>query len=519
MSIPSDIDQLSEQQLRELTAQLLLTVQEQSKELVSKQKELTHKDVIIQKLTFEMATLKRHRFGRHTESFNPAQGSLLDELVDADIAAIEVELAEITPRAAQQTPTSRLQPKRKPLPAELPRTLTHHEPDNTRCTCGCQMERVGEDVSEKLDYVPGVFSVERHVRGKWACRSCETLTQAPVPAHVIDKGIPTTGLLAQVLVAKFADHLPLYRQEQIFARAGVEISRSTQAEWVGACGVALQPLVDALKAHVLTERILHADETPVEVLMPGKKKTHKAYVWGFCTTGFSELKAVIYTFAPSRAGEHARAFFGDWKGLLVCDDYSGYKQSFAQGMTEIGCMAHARRKFFDLHAANKSTLAEQGLQYIQLLYEVERDSKDLTASERYRMRQEYAKPVADALHQWMILHRQKVPENSAIAKALDYSLKRWTALMRYLDDGEIPIDNNQVENRIRPWALGRKNWLFAGSLRSGQRAAAVMSLIQSAKLNGHDPYVYLKDVLSRLPTQKHSAIDELLPHRWQPQSV
>lgn len=519
MSIPSDIDQLSEQQLRELTAQLLLTVQEQSKELVSKQKELTHKDVIIQKLTFEMATLKRHRFGRHSESFNPAQGSLLDELVDADIAAIEVELAEITPRAAQQTPTPRLQPKRKPLPAELPRTLTFHEPDNTRCTCGCQMERVGEDVSEKLDYVPGVFSVERHIRGKWACRQCETLTQAPVPAHVIDKGIPTTGLLAQVLVAKFADHLPLYRQEQIFARAGVEISRSTQAQWVGACGVALQPLVDALKAHVLAERILHADETPVEVLMPGKKKTHKAYVWGFCTTGFSELKAVIYTFAPSRAGEHARAFFGDWKGLLVCDDYSGYKQSFAQGMTEIGCMAHARRKFFDLHAANKSTLAEQALKYIQLLYEVERDSKDLPASERYRMRQERAKPVADALHQWMILNRQKVPENSAISKALDYSLKRWTALMRYLDDGEIPIDNNQVENRIRPWALGRKNWLFAGSLRSGQRAAAVMSLIQSAKLNGHDPYVYLKDVLSRLPTQKHGAIDELLPHRWKPQST
>lgn len=186
-------------------------------------------------------------------------------------------------------------------------------------------------------------------------------------------------------------------------------------------------------------------------------------------------------------------------------------------MTEIGCMAHARRKFFDLHAANKSTLAEQALKYILLLYDVERESKGLPASERHQMRQEQAKPVADALHQWMLLNRQKVPENSGISKALDYSLKRWTALMRYLDDGEIPIDNNQVENRIRPWALGRKNWLFAGSLRSGQRAAAVMSLIQSAKLNGHDPHAYLKDVLSRLPTQKHSAIDELLPHRWQPQ--
>jgi len=186
-------------------------------------------------------------------------------------------------------------------------------------------------------------------------------------------------------------------------------------------------------------------------------------------------------------------------------------------MTEIGCMAHARRKFFDLHAANSSQLAEQALDYIKSLYDIEREAKDLSPPERQALRQSRAKPIADNLHQWMILNRQKVPENSAISKALDYSLKRWVALTRYLDDGEIPIDNNQVENRIRPWALGRKNWLFAGSLRSGQRAAAVMSLIQTAKLNGHEPYAYLKDVLTRLPTQKHSAIQELLPHNWQPE--
>ncbi|AQU98816.1 hypothetical protein KPGSU103_P20580 (plasmid) [Klebsiella pneumoniae] len=361
-----------------------------------------------------------------------------------------------------------------------------------------------------------VPTVERHIRGKWACDSCETLIQAPVPPQVIDKGIPTAGLLAQVLVAKYADHLPLYRQERMFGRAGLEIPRSTLAEWVGACGVQLQPLVDALRNTLLEHSVLHADETPVSMLAPGKKKTHKAYVWAYCTTPFADLKAAIYDFAPSRAGEHARTFLGDWRGKLVCDDYAGYKAGFGNGITEIGCMAHARRKFYDLHEANKSELAAKALEYIGGLYEIERETKDLPPDMRREIRQTKAKPLADALHQWMLAHRQKVPDGSGTAKALDYSLKRWEALTRYLDDGAVPIDNNWVENQIRPWALGRSNWLFAGSLRSGQRAAAVMTLIQSAKLNRHDPYAYLKDVLTRLPTQKNNAIDELLPHNWKP---
>jgi hypothetical protein len=319
-----------------------------------------------------------------------------------------------------------------------------------------------------------------------------------------------------VLVAKYSDHLPLYRQERIFARAGFAIPRSTLAEWVGACGLHLQPLVDALRSTLLEHNVLHADETPVSMLAPGKKKTHKAYVWAYCTTPFSDLKAVVYNFAPTRAGEHARNFLGDWQGKLVCDDYSGYKAGFGNGITEIGCMAHARRKFYDLHEANQSTLAAQALEYIGQLYRVERETQDLPPDKRHAIRHEKARPIADVLHQWMLIHRQKVPDGSGTARALDYSLKRWTALTRYLDDGAVPIDNNWVENQIRPWALGRSNWLFAGSLRSGQRAAAVMTLIQSAKLNGHDPYAYLKDVLTRLPMQKNNAIDELLPHNWTP---
>lgn len=260
--------------------------------------------------------------------------------------------------------------------------------------------------------------------------------------------------------------------------------------------------------------MIHADETPVQMLAPGEKKIHRAYVWADCTTPFSALQAVVYDFSPSRAGEHARNFLGPWNGKLVCDDFAGYKASFQQGITEIGCQAHARRKFFDLHATNKSQLAEQALHSIGGLYEIERQAREMTDENRWRIRQEKAAPIIDALHTWMLAQRDLVPEGSAIAKALDYSLKRWTALTRYLEDGAVPIDNNAVENQIRPWAPGRSNWLFAGSLRSGKRAAAIMSWIQSARMNGHDPYAYLKDVLTRLPTQRASEIDQLLPEHW-----
>ncbi|WP_176026081.1 IS66 family transposase, partial [Robbsia andropogonis] len=396
------------------------------------------------------------------------------------------------------------------------RVVLHHEPESTLCQCGCQLKRIGEDVSEKLDYTPGVFTVERHIRGKWACAKCETLIQAPVDAHVIDKGIPTAGLLAHVLVAKYSDHLPLYRQERIFERAGFAIPRSTMGAWIGACGVQLQPLVDALRAQIVQHRVLQADETPVSMLVPGKQKTHRSYLWTYCPGAFESMKGVVYDFAESRAGEHARAFLGNWQGKLVCDDFSGYKASFAQGVTEIGCMAHARRKFYELHASNKSQIAEEALTHIGQLYDIEREVQNLEPDERHERRQKRSRPIADALHTWMLLHRQQVSEGSAIAKALDYSLRRWEALTRFLDDSQLPIDNNWAENQIRPIALGRKNWLFAGSLRAGKRAAAIMSLVQSAKLNGHDPYAYLKDVLNRLPTHPARQIDGLLPHNWQP---
>jgi transposase len=496
------LNELSAQQLREIATRLFT--------------ELRHSKALNEKLTYENALLKRMKFAAQSERYSAEQRTLLEDEIDADLAAVADEIEQLGTPAAP--PQDRRQAKRQPLPANLPRCEIRHEPESTTCTtpgCGCQLKRIGEDVAEKLDYVPGVFSVERHIRGKWACTQCQTITQAPVAAHVIDKGIPTTGLLAQVLVGKYADHLPLYRQEAIFERAGLAIPRSTLAQWVGSCGVQLQPLVDALKDEVLQHSVLHADETPVQMLKPGNGKTHRAYLWAYAPGAFEDLKAVVYDFCESRAGEHARTFLGEWTGSLVCDDYAGYKAGFGQGITEAGCLAHARRKFFELHAANKSAVAELALRQINTIYDIEREVRELAPDERQRIRQSRSRPVVDALHQWLLLSRKKVTHGTATAKAMDYSLKRWVALTRFVDDGRLPVDNNWIENQIRPIAIGRNNWLFAGSLRAGKRAAAVMSLIQSARLNGHDPYAYLKDVLTRLPTQRASQVGELLPHRWQ----
>ncbi|MGH7633195.1 MAG: IS66 family transposase, partial [Gemmatimonadaceae bacterium] len=420
------------------------------------QAQLLHATALNEKLTHEMAVLKRLKFAAKSEVFNAVQRSLLEETIDADLADLAAQLERVRPSAP--APTPKQAPKREPLPAELPRREIRHEPESTTCRCGCELKRIGEDIAEKLDYTPGVFSVERHVRGKWVCAKCETLVQAPVPAHVIDKGIPTAGLLAQVLVAKFQDHLPLYRQEQIFERAGLPIPRSTLAQWVGECGAELQPLVEALGAELRTHGVLHADETPVAMLKPGHGRTHRAYLWSYCTTRFNPLQAVVFDFTESRAGQHVREFLGlsgradraPWKGRLITDDFSGYKACFELGVTEVGCMAHARRKFHELWVNHGSTIGEQALTFYATLYDIEREILDLEADARRELRQRRARPIADALQQWLLAQRQKVPDGSATAKAIGYTLNRWVALTRYLDDGDLPIDNNWVENQIRP---------------------------------------------------------------------
>lgn len=465
-------------------------------------------------LNFELARLKRWRFGSSSESLE-AQAPLFEAIV-ADTAIEDAAARE----EQQPAPKDRATPRRavrQALPSSLPRIEHRHELQQTSCACGQPLVRIGEDVSEQLDCVPAQFFVHRHIRGKYACRGCQTIRAAALPAQVIDKGLPAPGLLAQVVVAKHDDHLPLYRQEEIYARSGVHLARSSMAQWVGICGVRLAPLAEALKDFILGHGVVHVDETPVRLLAPGKGKTHRAYVWVYRTTDFVDQRAVWFDFCTGRGGEHPRKVLHNYSGTLVTDDYSGYDALHARAdIVEAGCMAHARRKLFEAHALNGSAIAGHAVALIGKLYEVEAEIKALDAQDRWRIRQQRARPVAEQLHDWLSSQRQKLANADATAKAIDYSLKRWRALTRYLDDGEVPICNNAVENAIRPLALGRRNWLFVGSQAAGERAASIMSLIESAKLNGHDPWAYLKDVFERLPTLKNSELATLLPHNWRP---
>ena len=464
MTPTTSLDQLNTEQLRSLAAQLFQHVEHLDKRVTVLGKEVLHHKIRNQQLGHEIAQLKRHRFSKRAESFSSDQASFLDDLIDTDITAIEAELETLVPKSAS-TP-AREKPKRSALPAKFSRTLIHHEPENTQCRCGCALKRIGEDVSEKLDYTPDVFSVERHVRGKWVCNDCEILIQAPVPAQAIDKGIPTASLLAQVMTAKYADHLPLYRQEKIFGRAGLAIPRSTLALWVGICGVQLQPLVDALREVVLKHNnVVHVDETPLQMLAPGSKKTHRAYVWVYVTTSAADIQAVVYEFSPGRSGEYARNFLGDWKGKLVCDDYGGYKASFALGVTKIGCMAHARRKFYELHVTKKSIIAEQALQYIAAIYEVEREVRDLEPDERRRIRQEKAAPLMEALHAWMIAQRELVFEGLIITRALD-SLQTLDVIEPLSERRDVAL--RQQPHRAASSSLGSWKTFSLACPRSGQ---------------------------------------------------
>lgn len=499
--------------LRVLVREQQGVITAQQSAIAERDRTLVYRQAKIDTLTAEIARLKRWQFGRRAESMDPAQRALFEDVVAADIAAIETELTALRDPAS---PAPR-HPKRQALPAHLPRVEQRHEPASCTCAdCGNALVSIGEDVTEQLDCEPVRFFVRKHIYPKYTCRQCDTVVAAPSVPAVIDRGLPAPGLLAHILVGKYADHLPLYRQQQMIARSGIELASSTLSGWVGASGVALMPLVAAMKAELLAEHVLHADETPVAMLDPGAGKTQRAYLFAYRTASPQTAPIVIFDFCTSRSGEHARHFLGDYRGALMVDDYAGYKASFANGVTELGCWAHARRLFFELQQANASSHADAALAHIAMLYRIEAEARELDPPLRHAYRLEHATPGLHTLHQWMIDLRPRVANGSGLARALDYTLRRWAALARYLDDGHYPIDNNALENAIRPIALGRKNWLFAGSESAGKRAAAIMSLIGTAKHNGHDPYAYLKDVLTRLPTHPDRRIAELLPHRWQP---
>ena len=468
-------------------------------------------------LNFEVARLKRWRFGSSSESLEATTQAVLFDAILSD-TLLEDIAAQQAAKPAPPAPSSQRQAVRQALPANLPRIDHHHELEQTHCVCGQAFKRIGEEVSEQLDCVPAQFFVLRKIRGKYACACCQTIQAAPMPAQMIDKGIPAPGLLAQVAVAKHDDHLPLYRQTEIYTRSGVHIARSSMAQWLGICGVRLMPLVALLKDYILSHGVIHVDETPVSLLAPGKGKTKKAYVWVYRTTNFVSCngkgRAVYYDFCKDRSGEHPRRVLADFSATMVTDDYSGYHALHRSGVTAALCWAHARRKLFEAYRDTGSEIAGQAVALIAKLYEIEREARELAPQERQLLRQQRSKPITRALHAWLVEKRQALAKADATAKAIDYSLSNWTALSRFLDDSEVPIDNNAAENAIRPLAVGRKNWLFVGSQQAGERAGNILSLIESAKLNGHDPWAYLKDVFERLPTLKNRDLAQLLPHNW-----
>ena len=491
--------------------------------IVGMARDAVHANTLIEKLRSELARLKRAQFGVSSERLRARV-----EQLELAIEALEIDEAErlaAVPAVAEAVAASS-KPARRPLPDHLPRETVVH-PGPCACpSCGGRLRRVGEDVTESLDYVPGRFKVVRHVREAFSCRACETVTQTPAPHHAIARGRAGPGLLAHIAVAKFDDHLPLYRQAEIYAREGVELRTSTLSGWVGATAAALKPLVDLLREEVIAgSDVLHGDDTTVPILAPGTGKTKTGRLWTYVRDerphGGELPPAAVFFASPDRKGERPLSHLAAFSGVLQADGYAGFNGLYESGrpggaLIEAACWAHTRRKFFDVHAKNGSAVALEALERIGAIYDVERSVSGKPPDERARQRQARSRPLAAALKAWAEMILPQLSGGSDLAKAFRYMLVRWTALTRVFDDGRIALDNNPAERALRSVAVGRKNYLFAGSDRGADRAAAFYTLIETAKLNNLDPEAYLRDVLTRIADHPAKHLAELLPWNWSP---
>jgi len=471
----------------------------------------------IESLKLLIAKLKRLHFGPRSEKYDRDLQQLELRLEELEANQADADASSLVPAIVAVNEQAPRKPARRLLPAELPRETETIAPDQEACPdCGGALRRLGEDVTETLEYVPARFKVIRTVRPKLSCAGCSRIVQAPAPNRPIDRGLAGPGLLAHVLVAKYSDHLPLYRQAEIYRREGIELDRSTLADWVGGASRTLQPLVEALKKYVLGAEKLHGDDVPVPVLEPGNGKTKTGRLWTYVRddrpAGSQEPAAVWFAYSPDRKGEHPAGHLRSYTGFLQADGYAGFNKLYETGsIVEAACWAHVRRKFHDLYQAHRSPIAKEALDRIGQLYGIEQEIRGRSPAERKEVREARSRPLLEAMHAWWKATLAKLSQKSDVALAIRYALDRWSALLRFCEDGRVEMDNNAAERALRAVALGRKNYLFAGSDAGGERAATIYSLLGSAKLNGIDPETYLSSVLRRIADHPINRIAELLP--------
>lgn len=503
----------------ELTA-LRALVAEQAAKLESQEAEVIKRDSIIVLLRAQLELLRHRQHGASSEK------------IDRKIEQFELMLEEIEASRAEdemrsgKTPLPELddaseKPKRKPLPDGLPtEELVYAAPCNCP-TCGStSFLKAADRVVQVLEHVPASVKIVRHVEKRMICRECDTTVAGKMPTLPIERGKPGPGLLAHIMIAKFDDHIPLYRLSEMYDRLGIDISRSVMADWVGRVSGLLAPLVLAIRAHIAALDRIHTDDTPVDVLDPGRGKTKTGRVWVYVFDGSGYRSAtpgaIAYYYSPDRKGAHPADHLASFSGVMHADGYGGYKKLYGNQIIEAACMAHVRRKFHDVIKLKPSQIADEALSRIGALYDVEDRIRGMPAGQRRTMRQEHARPILLELKVWIEDTLSTLPQKQKLAEAMRYALSRWAALSVYIDDGRVEIDNNIAERAMRPLGIGRKNWLFAGSDKGGERIANILTIIETVKLHGHNLEVYLTDVLTRIQDHPKDRLEELLPWLWTP---
>lgn len=512
-SLPNDVETLKAMLIVERAARL------------AAESEAQYRALLIEKLKSTIKKLRHEQFGQSSE-----RGALLDQL-ELQLADLEEDAAQAEAAVIAEKITvpsfERRRPARRPLPAQLSRErIVYPAPSSCPCCGGTTLRKIGEDVTEMLELIPRQWKVMQHVREKFSCRSCEVITQPPAPSHPIARGRAGPKLLAHILFSKYGLHLPLNRQSAVYARESIDLDVSTLADWVGAAAATLMPLVEVIRMHVFAAARIHVDDTTVPVLATGQTRTGRLWTYVRDDRPFAgpDPPAAAFFYSRDRGGEHPERHLASFAGLMQADAYAGFNRLYEANrkpgpIIEAACWAHARRKFFDLARLNQAPIAAQAVERFDTLFAIEREINGMTPQERVQVRQERSRALVAGLEDWLREQRARVSKNSDTGKAIDYSLKRWTALTRFLDDGRLCMSNNAAERELRAIAVGRRNWTFAGSDEGGRRAAAIYTLIATAKLNDIDPQAWLADVLARLPDHPAKRIHELLPWNWRSQNL